>query len=147
MSGNCKKSVQTQERDMPAVVEARAMLCAVPLDLSRGESKGVWLQRAARLLGVPPAKAKRIYYGEVKRIDADEFARMRARLENLKAQANENRERLNDLIYLRHEIARAGQADREGHQGAAVGGSTVGEGAKSGGGIEQRDRAKTTTRG
>lgn len=86
---------------MPAVVEARTMLCAVPLDVSRGESKGVWLQRASRLLGLAPAKGKRIYYGELKRIDADTFAAMRKRalaIESLNqrissAQAAENRHR------------------------------------------------------
>lgn len=132
---------------MPAVVEARTMLCAIPLDVSRGESKGVWLQRAARLLGLAPAKAKRIYYGEVKRIDADEFARMRNRLEQVKERASGNRERLNELIYARHEIARAGQAHREGRPGAATLPEALGESGETGSGVGPRVAAKTSTRG
>ena len=79
MSRNRQLSAQDQELHMPAVVEARAMLCAIPLDLARGESKGVWLLRASRLLGIAPALGKRLYYGELKRIDADTFFRMRRR--------------------------------------------------------------------
>lgn len=132
---------------MPAVVEARTMLCAIPLDVSRGESKGVWLQRAARLLGLAPAKAKRIYYGEVKRIDADEFARMRNRLEQVKERANGNRERLNELIYARHEIARVGQAHREGGPSTATLPEALGESGEAGSGVGPRAAAKTATRG
>lgn len=132
---------------MPAVVEARSMLCAVPLDLSRGESKGVWLQRAARMLGLAPAKAKRIYYGEVKRIDADTFARMRSRLDSLKEQANANNERLNELIYARHAIARSGQADREGRPGEAALREAPGASGEAGGGTRPRSATTTAARG
>lgn len=132
---------------MPAVLEARSMLCAVPLDLSRGESKGVWLMRAARLLGLAPAKAKRIYYGEVKRIDADTFAGMRARLENLKAQADASREQLNALIYARHEIARARQAHRALDPGSGSGGLDPHDGREASEGAGPRHSTTTAARG
>lgn len=101
-------SVQKAEPDMPAVVEARSMLCAVPIDLSRGESKGVWLQRVSRLLGLSPAKAKRIYYHEVKRIDADTFNHMRIQLNQLQERAEQRRETL-DGLNARLETARSRQ--------------------------------------
>ncbi len=85
MSANRPKSVQTAEQHMPAVTEARAMLCAVPLDLSRGESKGVWLLRASRLHEIPAALGKRLYYREVKKMDADTLDRMRRRSQEIES--------------------------------------------------------------
>lgn len=107
MSGKCEKLSRVQERDMPAVVEARSMLCAVPLDLSRGESKGVWLSRVSRLHGIAPALGKRLYYGEIKRMDADVFARMKRRhaeilslnqrIETLKAAEQQHHREANEI--------------------------------------------------
>lgn len=109
-----EKPVQSVEPHMPAILEARTMLCAVPLDMARGESKGVWLQRAARLLGLRPAKAKRIYYGEVKSIDADTFQRMRSSLDELKRSAARRQERLNDVESALGAITRlAGESARQ----------------------------------
>ena len=96
---------------MPAVIEARTMLCAVPVDTTRGESRGVWLSRAARLLAITPSVARGIYYQKKKRIDADTYLRMRDRLDELKERADANRTRINDLIHFRHAHARAGDAD------------------------------------
>lgn len=104
------------------------MLCAVPLEISRGESKGVWLQRAGRFFGLSPAKAKRIYYGEVKSIDADTFQRMRSSLDELNRSAAMRQERLNDVEsalgaaarVAREEARRQGLArDAMGREGAA----------------------------
>jgi hypothetical protein len=85
MSRNWKKPVQKQEPHMPAVLEARTMLCDVPLDIERGESKGVWLLRASRLHGIAPALGRRIYYRLIKRIDADTFAQMKRRSAEIKS--------------------------------------------------------------
>lgn len=96
---------------MPAVLEARSMLCAVLLETERGESRGVWLTRAARLLAITPSIARGLYYQKKKRIDADTYLRMRDRLEDLKERADANRTRINDLIHFRHAHGRAGGAD------------------------------------
>jgi hypothetical protein len=95
------------ERTMPAVVEAREMILAVPFDPAV-DTKGAWLRRAGALLGLGERKAARIFYREVKRIDADTFNRMRAKLNELQEQANENTRRLNDLIHLRNELRAGG---------------------------------------
>jgi hypothetical protein len=88
---------------VPAVVEARDMLCAaVPFEPER-DTKRSWIRRASSALGIDPAKGKRIFYREVKRIDADTFARMRDRLDALQETAATRRERLNDLATLRSE--------------------------------------------
>ena len=138
-----EKIVQKQEPHMPAVVEARSMLCAVPLDVSRGESRGVWLSRVARLLGLTSAKAKRIYYGEVKRIDADEFARMRSRLEELHDRATETRGRINDLIYRSHEIERDARVARTSGGVPDANGQRAGRSNEDRGGVGQSPRATT----
>jgi hypothetical protein len=100
VSGFREKSVQKREQDMPAVVEARAMLCDVPLDVSRGESKGVWLARVSRLHGIAPALGRRIYYGERKTIDADTFNRMKTlnqRIAALKAEEQRHRKHVDEI--------------------------------------------------
>lgn len=100
MSRIREKFVQKREPSMPAVVEARTMICDIPLDVSRGESRGVWLQRASKLLGLTPAKGKRIYYGEVKRIDADTFNRMKTlnqRISSAKAAENRHQEEAHEI--------------------------------------------------
>lgn len=120
-------SVQKAEPDMPAVVEARSMLCAVPIDLSRGESKGVWLQRVGRLLGLSSAKAKRIYYQEVKRIDADTYNRMRTQLNELQERAEARRETLNEIHRRIADLdpAGAGEAVRRDGGGVSPAGGRV----------------------
>jgi hypothetical protein len=72
-----KLSVQKRKPKMAAVAEARAILCASPLDIGRGESKGVYLTRRARELGISNSLARRIYYCLVNRMDADTLATMR----------------------------------------------------------------------
>lgn len=115
---------------MPAVVEAREMMCAVPFAPDR-HTKGTWLRHVAGLFGLTPSKAKKIFYGEVKRIDADTFNRMRERLDALQESAKTRRERLNDLIHLSAELrsdggirASAGNRLGEGPRGARGDGSS-----------------------
>ena len=92
-----EKSAQNMELHMRAVELARSILCAIPLDLARGESKGVWLRRASKLLGIAPAIGKRLYYREVMHVDADRLDLMRAQLNAINESAAERRESLNDL--------------------------------------------------
>lgn len=89
---------QNQERKMSAVVQARDMICAIPI--THADTKLSWLRRAGSLLGLNPSQAKKIYYREVKRIDADTFNRMRDQLDALKERALQRRETLNDLSNL-----------------------------------------------
>lgn len=87
---------------MSAVLEARAALCAVPFDPGR-HSKGTWLREAARLYRISESFAKKIYYGEKKRMDADTLDRMRVireQLTDLRASARVRREKFNELADL-----------------------------------------------
>lgn len=103
----------------------------------------------ARELGWSFARTWNIAHGRARRIDAHEMDRLRTelgRLETLKERADANRERLNELIYARHEIARTGQADRQGHASAGLGRSAVGEGTEIGDGTRARSAAKIALR-
>lgn len=118
---------------MPAVVEARTILCAIPLDTGRGESKGVWLQRVSRLLGITPSQGKKIYYQHIARMDADRLAIMRDRFDELQKGAAKRRELL-DALDTRLATIRSGQGS----------GNLVGDSARAsptGGGS---DRASTS---
>ncbi len=100
---------------MAAVVEARAILCAIPLDLSRGESKGVWLQRASRFLGISPSEGTKLYYRRKARMDADKLAAMRERLNELQEGAAKRRELMDELTIRTNELRRnAGSSSTSG---------------------------------
>ena len=134
MSRIREKSAQNMEPHMRAVEVARAILCAIPLDLARGESKGVWLRRASKLLGIAPAIGKRLYYREVVRIDADRLDLMRAQLNAMNISAAERRESLNELE-TRLAVIRSDQGSRaagRSGEGAASPGRR-GDGAGEGG--------------
>jgi hypothetical protein len=90
------------------------------------DNKSTLLRKAAGVLSLSYWQAKKIRYGEIKTIDADKLESMREnfdsylqRLSDVKAKADDNQARLNELIYLRHEIAGTRQADRAGNAGAA----------------------------
>lgn len=104
----------------------------------------------AAQLGWTFARTWNIAHGRARRIDAEEMDRLRAalgRLESLKERGNANRARLNELIYARHEIARAGQAHREGDAGAGSSRPAVGEGAEAGGRTRPHPATTTAARG
>lgn len=104
----------------------------------------------ARLLGWPFSRTWNIAHGRARRIDAHEMDRLRVmlgRVELLKEQANANQSRLNDVIFARHEIARIGQAHREGEPGAGSVPEARGESGQASGGVGPRAAAKTATRG
>ena len=141
MSRKCEKFSRVQEPHMTAVVEARTMLCAVPLDLSRGESKGVWLQRVSRLHGIAPALGKRLYYGELKGMDADVFAQMKRRHAEILS-LNQRIDALKNAENRHGEEANAIRRYLEvGRQGVPVAGGQVqrgGDRAPQGGGVVPR---------
>jgi len=82
---------------MSAVVEARSILCAVPVDTARGESRGVWLQRCAAFFGLSNSEASKIYYRRKERMDADKLAFMREQLEQLEERTAQRRGTLDEL--------------------------------------------------
>lgn len=129
MVKKCEKFARVQEPHMPAVVEARSMLCDVPLDTARGETKGVWLLRASRLHGIPAALGKRLYYRSIKGMDADVFARMKRknaeiaslnrRIDALKAAEQQHQESAHEIRRTleggsRHRLVAGGEAERRG---------------------------------
>lgn len=99
----------------------------------------------ARQLGWPFSRTWNIAHGRARRIDAEEMDALRARLaqlDSLKEQANENRERLNELIYARHEIARARRVDSGGGAVSEDGAGVSREGREVGGRVGQGHSAK-----
>lgn len=77
--------------------------------------------KLARDLGWQFSRTWNIAHGRARIIRAEEMDRLRielGRLESLKERGNENNERLNALIFARHEIARAVEGRREDGAGA-----------------------------
>ena len=90
----------------------------------------------ARDLGWTFARTWNIAHGRARRIDAHEMDSLRVhnkRLDNLNERAAANRERLNGLIFARHEIARLGQAHCEGRSSPPALRGAPGESEQSGG--------------
>lgn len=84
-----------QECKPRAVVEARDMICAIPR--AHDATKLSWLFHAAGQLAIHFRLAKKLYYREVKRIDADTMDRMRIRFEEIQEAASKRRELMNEL--------------------------------------------------
>lgn len=67
-----RSSENSERRDrMSAVVEASELVQALAGSGRPGESVKAAIQRAARAAGIDCGLAKRLWYGEVRRIDAD----------------------------------------------------------------------------
>ena len=95
----------------------------------------------ARELGWTFARTWNIAHGRARRIDAHEMDSLRSRLgqlELLKERRDANNERLNELIFARHEIARAGQAHRQSEQGEGAVRETARASGEAGGGTGPR---------
>lgn len=104
----------------------------------------------ARALGWTFARTWNIAHGRARRIDAHEMDSLRdmlGRVETLKEQRGANNERLNELIFARHEIARSGRADSEGRPGEADLRATPGASREAGGGTRSRSAATPAARG
>src|SRR3954465_11704020 len=134
MSHYREKFPQKQEPKMPAVEEARTMLCAIPLDLARNETRAAWLRRSSGELGIPPALGERIYYREKKRMDADWLDAMRARFSSLQRRTQNLRGKVD-------EIERILNASREEEGDPAASGRVPGVHAASRTGRRTRRRA------
>lgn len=131
---------------MSGVLEANSIVLktirAVPCEPH--DNKGSLLRKAAAVLSLSYWQAKKIRYCEIKTIDSDKLELLREnfdafqqRLADVKAQADDNQARLNELIYRRHEIAGTRQADRAGDPGAADRDGATGIGGRE----EARDGA------
>lgn len=103
----------------------------------------------ARDLGWKFSRTWNIAHGRARRIDAHEMDSLRiaqAKIDTLKEQANANRERLNELIYARHEIARAGQAHPESRAGTPAVREAAGTGGDAGEGTGPRSATTPSAR-
>jgi hypothetical protein len=78
-----------------AVDDARDMLRAFPRDPEH--TRNIWLQCCSRFYGMSASLAKKLWYREQKRIDADTYLRMRERHEALMRSAQRRQELLKDV--------------------------------------------------
>ena len=81
MTRTGEKIALSEGKQMPAVVEAGTYLRSFPRHAD--QSKPAWMRSAGRYFGLTFAQTKKLYYGEVKTIDADTFLRMRERLNEI----------------------------------------------------------------
>lgn len=61
-----------------------------------GTTREAWLARAARRVGLTPGRAKRLWYGEARRIDAAEYVALTARAAELREASAQRRRRLDE---------------------------------------------------
>lgn len=104
----------------------------------------------ARLLGWKFSRTWNIAHDRARIIHAEEMDQLRLRvaaIDTLEERANGNRERLNELIYARHEIARAGLVDRVGDEAPGTSGLRAGTRGETSGGAGPRHSTKTAARG
>jgi hypothetical protein len=127
--------VRNRKPAMAAVVEARTILCAVPQDTLRGESRGVWLQRVAAFFGLSHSEAVKIYYRRKQRMDADKLDAMRDKLVELR-QSAANRQGATDAIKDRLADLRSAHGGRE--AGRDRGGAGTPDGGSLGAGEGRR---------
>jgi hypothetical protein len=141
MTRTGEKIALSEGKQMPAVVEAGTYLRSFPRHAD--QSKPAWMRSAGRYFGLTFAQTKKLYYGEVKTIDADTFLRMRERLDDLKKQQSKRLEILDDA----RRLLDAGRTDTRGlarrtgspprpceRAGGAVDGDVGGLRARDGGG-------------
>lgn len=108
-------SVRYREVSMPAVVEARSWLLRFPR--SPMDTKESWFRKAAGFFAIHPRKAKKLFYEEIDRMDADEYLGMKRQFEQLEQSAIRRRKGLDEL----ENLARA-STHAEGHQEIPRGG-------------------------
>jgi len=104
-SENLDNKTATQ---VTAANEVRSFLCAIPR--THHDTRETWLRRAGSFLGLTPRRARSVWYGEKVRIDADEYLRMRARIDQLKKSQIKRRELLNDVDDLVGEVSQVAGA-------------------------------------
>ena len=127
----------SKEGPVRAVDDARNMLRAFPRDPEH--TRNIWLQCCGRFFGTSASLAKKLWYREQKRIDADTYLRMRERHQTLMRSAQRRQELLKDVDAVVGAAARlAGQEARR--EGMASGASLPG------GGQEARASGASTVR-
>jgi hypothetical protein len=140
-----KSGVLPKESGVIAHAELQQKLwAAVPM--RPGENLKAWFPRVAAALGWTVRRVRAYWNGEVRRIEYAEIVTLDQRIQQidaLKEKANGNRARLNDLIFARHEIARAGQAHRAGDPGSGSGGRHQANGREAGLGVVRGYSTKT----
>jgi len=91
--------------------QAREMLATVAGQRGWSDTRESWLARAARRLGFGHRRTRAIFYGEARRITAEEWLRLTEEAEALKRSAAERQEALNDLDLLAGACASARRED------------------------------------
>lgn len=106
--------VRYRESQMRAVTLAKGWLLEYPRKPT--DTKQRWFENAASYFGIHPRKAKKLFYDEIDRMDADEWLGMKRQFEQLEQSANRRRKGLDELENLARSSA---HADRhpEGSQG------------------------------
>ena len=106
------KTARNQDCKMTAVDQARDIFLKEPF--LPGGKLYAWFNEVGSIFHLSPRQVRKIYYGEVKRIDADTMDRIRLiheerlnRLEALKAKNDENQRRINELVYRHNELKRS----------------------------------------
>ncbi len=108
--------VRNRENDMSAVVLAKGWLLRFPRKPT--DTKERWFERAARFFEIHPRKAKKLFYDEIDRMDADEMLGMCRNFLRLESSILTMEEGLNELEALaRKATAEAGYP--QGAQGQA----------------------------
>lgn len=144
-----KKLHRNRKDQMSGISSAervRKWMCSIPLDTERNESRRAWIERVSGVLGISASLGSRYFYRQRKAVDGDlrdkmqeRLARYFADLEALKAVADDNQARINELVYWRADagrIVRAGQADPRGERSPA----DRERQAASGGSLRRQDR-------
>lgn len=97
---NKRQEITSHSLEKPSVTSSAYMRDAViqaagPRDWN--DTRDSWLMRAARVLGLSHRRTKAIFYGEARRISADEYLAVQARIATLKAKQERHGERLQEL--------------------------------------------------
>lgn len=80
--------------------QAREMLCAIAGPRGWNDTRESWLAKAARRLGFGPRRTKAIFYGEARRISAEEWLRIESEFTALNESASRRLGAINELDLL-----------------------------------------------
>lgn len=79
------------------VDEYRDLLALAAGPRGWNDTRDSWLARGARALGVDFSRARNVWYGKTRRVEASEFLNLKARAEALRARHETNREAMNHV--------------------------------------------------
>lgn len=80
--------------------QAREMLCAIAGPRGWNDTRESWLAKASRRLGFGPRRTKAIFYGEARRISAEEWLRIESEFTALNESAARRLGAINELDLL-----------------------------------------------